>query len=588
MSATGQGGAFVSGGDDLSAVYFNPSLLSNLPNNNEIEAVYFLLPNNSNYMGFGIYSGEQDSSGFALTANRLFFDNIFINTDPKNIEDEIETINVQLTYSDYILPARLYWGVNVKYVYTDASQTELENTSQAGALDVGFLYQFYVSPRKVTKINFGISAQNLITVPPTIRIDINDEEITKIPLIIRYGVTSHSYIFPRYNKKKDSLTYDEIKLSLEAGINNNDNFASAGLQYTLIKIFMFRLGYNSENIWFFGGGIEAGDNFIINYSYNKEGKDDVHKAGVNYRWSRNEIVDDYTLEEKELTDDFQRVYKAAKRLYDRYTRDANTMIEANKIASAIRLLNKIIPLAPDDTKALTLLNGANSLYISQETDKHMTQSQMYWDRGSEVAAYKEMLKAYDVNPKTVMPELTRMEVEAKEANQKALRDLHNNQINEYEKEYARNLEKGDFSSAFEVRERLYYLLGYRDQRYDSAFVRAKIVVAEKYLNKSTKEKNIIEKYRYIVGALELLPRDPAIIQQEKLIVREYKRQREYKEDELYNEKLYYLAAIALASKSRRQAQEAYTEVAKYNLFYKNLNLIEKYLVINKTIEKLNP
>jgi hypothetical protein len=531
-------------------------------------------------MSFGLYSGDKDESGFALSAQRLYYYKVVDAADIEN--NNLQEIFAQLTYASYIPAARIYWGLAIKYIYYDISiQNE---TSQGGSLDTGLSYRFYTSPKNTTIIDLGIALQNIIVVPATINISIDDDEITKIPFILRWGVGVKSLIFPRYNKKTDDLSYDEVRISADTGINDNKKFSSIGFQYTFINTFIFRTGYSSDYYFVYGGGIKFNDNFTINYAYQKSDISGIHKAEVLYRWGKT-YNEEYNSDDKLLTDDFQTVYRMALRLYDRYLRDAVTLIEANKLSAAIELLNKIIPLNPQDNQALTVLQAADNQFQAQKTDNLLSQAHKNILEGKIERAFEVALKAFDVSPRVVIELIN----ELYNVNNETIKKLKTNKIEELEEAYNKSLANADFDGALNIRTKLYLLQLTRDRKYDKVFVQSKIVTVEQYLVKAGETNNVQEKYAYIMSAQTLMPDDKSIQQQMNVLIKDYiiSKPRSNKESELYNEKLYYIAAITLAN-NKRNTKKAYEELLQYNLLYKYNRLLEKYLIKNNIIEKVKP
>ncbi|MDR3112905.1 MAG: hypothetical protein LBU09_00835, partial [Endomicrobium sp.] len=133
-----------------------------------------------------------------------------------------------------------------------------------------------------------------------------------MPFTMRWGVGLRSLVFSHYSKKKDTYSYDEIKIAVEMGsVSGQDKIFTAGIQYAFLNTLLLRLGYNKRITY--GLGLRFSDVLQLDYAYLPQNGDIEHRLAAVYRWG-NKYKDEFTPSDKALTDDFQKTYKMASRL----------------------------------------------------------------------------------------------------------------------------------------------------------------------------------------------------------------------------------------------------------------------------------
>jgi hypothetical protein len=201
---------------------------------------------------------------------------------------------------------------------------------------------------------------------------------------------------------------------------------------------------------------------------------------------------------------------------------------------------------------------------------------------NKVRAYQSALAAFDINPQRVKDILLPLE----DISNAAIKSVKEDFIKKESKVFDEALKGADFDKAALSGYKLYSLTN--KKQYKQKITEAKHNVAESYIAKSTLEESISMRYRYIIAACQLAPDDVSIKEQKALIEKEFNtnKPRPATEEKMYGEKLYYLAAIALAN--NEHPKSAYDEFVNYNLTFKYFHLLEKYSAINGVIDGLKP
>ena len=100
-----------------------------------------------------------------------------------------------------------------------------------------------------------------------------------------------------------------------------------------------------------------------------------------------------------FTDEFQKVFQQANRIYEKYYRDASLLAEQNRYHDAIALLKKSIPLNPKENgAAVQLLNTCKQTILANKMNEFITEARQYEKKDDYISAYKIYLKAYSLNP----------------------------------------------------------------------------------------------------------------------------------------------------------------------------------------------
>lgn len=572
VAAASMGGTFTAIGNDVSVIYYNPSLIGNLEGN-EISANYWSLLADTRYMFLGLALQLSEHSGFAISGTQLATDSIEVRqTLEDNGSKESSSQNViNIAYGGYIESIKLSYGIGLKYLYYSI----VGYSASGGALDLG-LYK-RIKRLRNTSIDAGLVVQNLVNVP----IKLKDDRET-VPVIAKGGLGLKALLFPKYNKQKNSITYDKLTLGIDFGTEDHEYICSFGGEYMLYDLLMFRAGYNGEEINV-GFGIKYYD-FQFDYSYQFSEVESINKVGFIYKWgTKNKIIYSRT---QNITDDFQDVYQKANRLYENLIRDSRSMIETNKLDEAIELLYRTVPLKPQDNEAINLLEVAQNKSIAIKTSQHLNKAQQLIDKNNIVESYKETLKAIHIAPNNDVEQFLYDNYNTKTVANR-VDSVKNTEIKQYEKTIQKALSKYDIELAKQETKKLKLLSQDKAKKYYEDIQTTEESLINKYLllaDKSQKSDRLYEAYKYYSKAEQLIGQDDAIRDLKNKIRKKLLKTKENTfEEEMYTEKLYYLAAIALANNEK--PKKCYEELIDFDPLFKWNDILKKYLLKNNIINK---
>ncbi|MDR2192287.1 MAG: PorV/PorQ family protein [Endomicrobium sp.] len=567
VAAAGMAGAFTAIGDDMSVSYYNPALLPKL-DAEEIAANYWTLMQDSKYMFFGFETRIGDSGSFAMSASQLSVGDIEVRetlTETGRKESAAQTL-INGAYGGYIEKIKLNYGVGIKYLYYDI----LGYRDSGGSLDLGAAYR--IKEWKKTSLDAGVVMQNIINIPVKL-----NEESESVPFIIKSGIGLKTFVFPKYDKDKDKFTYDELRVALDAGLEDSELIYAFGVQYTLFEILMLRAGFDGDIS--FGLGFKAGG-FQLDYAYQLNKEQAINKMGFSFKWGQSrKAVYSRT---KTITEDFQDVYRKANRIYDRYVRDAASYAENGKIDKGIELLNKTIPLKPEDNSAKELLVILENKRRAEATNSYIESAKKYQKSGKQKEAYKECLNALkaapDANVKAVLETIYN-------AKDKEIVKMKEDAISKFKKEFDERLQSYDFYEAEVIVEKLAVLTQVNEL--SKKLAEHKKLYADKFAQRAeqySQNGQWDDAYKCYAEALRLIPNDISIADRKKTArSRYYNRRKLTSEEKMYTEKIYYNAAIALALNEK--PLEAWQEIDSYNPVFEWNEILEEYLVKNNIVNK---
>lgn len=608
-AATGMGETFVANGNDLTAIYYNPALLSKL-NGEEISATHWFLFDTARYNFIGFLIAGDDSA-FALAGTQFYRGNIEVRQKIDDVEDTTENSQMAVygSYSGLIDKLKLNYGITGKWL-TYNMYTE---KASGGGIDIGVSRRLMLlgNPfgKKIT-VDSGLMFQNLASVGIKM---INETEL--LPLAVKCGLTSGVTLFPKYSKKEDSLSYDELTLASDIIYTDNHFLYSFGAQYKLWKTLIFRVGYKD--------GVTAGlglilFDFQLDYALMLKNFTNFHKIGFIYRFGQGQGESESVSTTKltaiapTFTEEFQKVFQRAKRIYERYYRDAVLLSEQNRYEEAIRLLKRAIPLSPkENTDALQLLKTCEHTIIANKMNEIITNAQQYHNKDDLVNAYKTYLKAYNLNPedknvriflldisdKVLMPsakESTTIPQKSIEINPKRI------EISKIKEEYIaviiKNvnfmLEQNDFFNVEKEYKKIEILAPESDevQNYRRKIADKKSLYIYKFVisgAESLKAEKPEEAYQDFVEAQKLSPDDTGIKDQMEIAKKKFLSKRKFSfEDNIYSDKLYYLAAVNFATDEFTLS--AYNELKTFNPTYEHLIILEDALIDAQMTQRRTP
>ena len=572
VAAASMGGTFTAIGNDVSVIYYNPALIGNLESN-EVSANYWSLLADTRYMFLGIALQISEHSGFAISGTQLATDDIEIRQtlDDTSKKDSASQNVINIAYGGYVESLELSYGIGVKYLYYNI----VGYSDSGGGIDLG-LYK-RIKQWNQTAIDSAIVVQNIVNMP--IKLKEDDESA---PVIAKCGFGLKTLLFPKYSKQKDSFTYDKLKIGLDFGTEDHEFIYSFGGEYMLYDLIMFRAGYSGEDINV-GFGIKC-YGFQFDYSYQFSEVESINKVGFLYRWgTKNKFTYSKT---QNITEDFQNVYKQANRLYENSVRDSRTMIESNKLDEAISLLYRTVPLKPQDNEAINLLEVAQNKSIAIKTSQHLNKAQQLIDKNNIVESYKETLKAIHIAPNNDVEQFLYDNYNTKTVANR-VDSVKNTEIKQYEKTIQKALSKYDIELAKQETEKLELLSQDKAKKYYEDIQTTEESLINKYLllaDKSQKSDRLYEAYKYYSKAEQLIGQDDAIRDLKNKIRKKLLKTKENTfEEEMYTEKLYYLAAIALANNEK--PKKCYEELIDFDPLFKWNDILKKYLLQNNIINK---
>ena len=581
VAAAGQGETFTAAGDDMSVIYYNPALLTGL-NGSEISASHWFLYDTARYDFVG-FSDADTESGFALAGTQFYRGNIEAR---QNIDDIAEIIsNSQMAvygaYAGVIPGLKLKYGASIKWLSYEMDK----ETGNGYGLDIGLAKQivrFGTAGGKKLIIESGLLVQN----PAQVSMKMPDEKEC-LPRVIKLGLAATATVFPRYSAKQDTLSYDEITLASD--LINTDNHLSytLGLRYKLYDLLLLRVGYKE--------GLTAGigfifSNFQLDYAFMAKEFTNFHKIGFTYRFGQKDVSEEKPI--PTFTDEFQKVYQEANRIYDKYFKDSTAAAEQGRWTDAAALLKKAIPLKPQENQeAKQLLATCEQMAAVNKMNEQVTEAKRLQTKNDFIGAYKKYLDGFDANPedKNILLSLDSVAGKIKKGKKGEILKLKTEYIRNIASDIDMLLWKSDYSSAEKQLKKIEILALTSDQ-YKSGERKIsdkKKLAVNNYVTEgmdALKNDKPEEAYQCFSEAEKLSPEDTGIQEQKQAAKNKYMSKRKFTiEDKVYADKLYYLAAISFATDE--MSLSTYRELKNFNPVYEHLPELEETLIDREIIER---
>jgi hypothetical protein len=268
-------------------------------------------------------------------------------------------------------------------------------------------------------------------------------------------------------------------------------------------------------------------------------------------------------------------------------KDATSLAEMGKLEQSISMLKKTVPLKPEDSSAKDLLQVFENKLKAEKTNKHIEAAKKLQTAGKQKEAYNECLAALTISSDNNVKALLDSIFNSKN---KEIVKIKDNHINALEKKFDKCIEQADFEEAQVIASQMAVLNSEKGSRLAKRLAEYKELYASRYISKAvemSREKMWADAYKYYNEASKLLSSDAAITDQKNIAKKEYEKQRKFTvEENLYTEKIYYNAAIALAVDEK--PVEAWKEVDGYNPVFKWNTVLEEYLIKNKLADRLMP
>lgn len=353
-AASGMGEANIAYGLDAGAIYYNPALMYAI--RDQATASHWFLYDGARYDFVGVVVNNE-TSAFGLGGTQFYRDNIEARqtiTDP-GTPVQNDQMAAYGSYAGRISRFKLNYGASVKWL----KYTMGDFSADGFGLDLGLtrsLFSRTYSMGKKVVVTAGASAANIYQTG--IKMDTEKEYA---PLTIKAAVSFLTTLWPKYSRDANKLTYD--KFLWEAGLRMVDGSAeiNTGVQYTSRDRYIVRAGY-ARGITV-GCGLGYGD-IAFDYAFLMKDLANFHRIGFSYSFGRAEMTE-ITMP---ITEDFQKMYQQATRVYERFVRNAEDLMKQERHDDARLLLLKAIPLNPKSNgDAKDLLKVCDQVLQSKRT-----------------------------------------------------------------------------------------------------------------------------------------------------------------------------------------------------------------------------
>lgn len=265
VRAFGRGETAASKLDDSSAMYYNPSLISNIRQAN-LNLSYYSLFEGSMYSFFGFCMPIKNNS-FGISAINLKSGDVEIR---QNIDDVAEKTNTNhwagyLTFARHF--AELYElniGLNLKYIVEDLHDYK----GNGIGLDLGMEKELkgpVISGNQST-INIGLTGQNILQ--PKIKLISEEETFSQI---YRFGLSLNLPVYSR------AFSYDNLGIYTDFALEEDNFKYFTGLEYAFFNKYILRAGYYKDHTTL-GAGYNHGI-FSIDYAADLIDYTNFHRFG---------------------------------------------------------------------------------------------------------------------------------------------------------------------------------------------------------------------------------------------------------------------------------------------------------------------
>jgi hypothetical protein len=331
--ASGMGEANIAYALDAGAIYHNPALIYNI--RDQVTASHWFLYDGARYNFIGVVANNERSA-FGLAGTQFYRDNIEARqsiTDPGTIVQN-DQMAVYGTYAGRLAGLRLNYGVNLKWIKYAMGDFTANGISSDVGLSRSLFNRTYSMGKKLV-LNAGLVATNIYQTGITM-----DTEKENVPMGLKAGFSALTTLWPKYNRDTNKLTYDNLAGEIDLSSKDGVTEIGGGAQYTLLQVYRLRAGY-SRGITA-GFGYQYGD-IVFDYAFMVKALSNFHRIGFSYNFGKAETTESTM----PITDDFQKVYQKAQRVYERFVRNAEELMKQERQEDARLLLIKAIPLNPD-------------------------------------------------------------------------------------------------------------------------------------------------------------------------------------------------------------------------------------------------
>ncbi|MFA5858196.1 MAG: hypothetical protein WC955_03940 [Elusimicrobiota bacterium] len=577
-SVTGKsiGGCYYPG--DLSSTPLNPAGISSLLRPEVIGSYYLLFDNaRFNYLG---YANSLGNIKYSISACQLYRDNI-----------EERSALTSMPTSAYFSQAGCLFtlagiihgfgiGTSIKTSYYDYNGIQ---SNLCYGMDIGIYKPLFFTGnalRNMLAVNTGISALNIL--PPS-SLGISGDTGFDV-CTYRLSANASLSLFPRYNLKKELLSYDELKLFVDCLTGTQ---YSCGLEYRKDMLFA-RIGYNAQ----YSGKYSLGLGFMfsditLNYSFIPVEDTYLHALDMSYRWGTPEKLEEPSDELRDFLD----VKQKAERLYGRYYRQASDFVKAGDYDAAIQYLEKIIPISPDKQDAKSMLELCKTSKNSRRLQElhaeysNLMATKLFSD------AFERVLCAVDISPGDMVT-LNLLEIRKTDISIEQLK-IMDMLTTHFADKLNRRIIDYVHTKNYTAAELEYKKLEALEPYQENTGTKKRLIEGEKknYTNEMVrtalnyvKDAKYPEAYLYLKEAYRISA-DDAVKAQMMSVYRNIPRPGLY--DDLYQKKLYYIAAISYTTDDIQKSVKTYYDLVNLNSAYPCEEL-ESVLAKNKYIQRKLP
>lgn len=552
----------------------------------QILGSYYLLFSGARYnlLGYG-YRGEKFVfSGHVL---QLYRDGIEVRTSFTETPDQLtylSKIGGLFSFAsllDTLIIKDIMLGGSLKFLYYDIHNTQ-SNVGfgvDLGAYKKGW-YTIGSTLNNRFSINAGISVLNVLS--PSVQMG---SAVETYPVNVIIPLAFNLTVFPRYDLKREQLIYDEISVFLDLFTSPAFNFG-LGLQYNYIDMLKFRVGYSQGNITT-GFGLEF-ENITINYAFSLKDYGQLHFLDVVYAFGERQV------QKAEELEDYLTTQRKAERIYDKTCRQAEELIGKKEYEYAGKILQRAIPLKPQDEKATQLLSLCEKAAL---TEKMSNLYKKCSEDTDSVSVYKKILTAINLDPIHQIPRTMLENFRTKEIPERQI-----NEISGAKKEFIAK-ENGEISSALKNNEfekankecvKIILLEPESENtvRQKTEIDNAKKDFVEQLVRKAVEfqgVRNYRDAYLYMREAYKV-SEDVGILAQTQAYKEAYlKENKPGLVKDLYQKKLYYLTAISFVEdKSAKETRENFYQLKANNAAFEYFDFLENALLKAGIIERILP
>ncbi len=549
---------------DPASVVLNPACV-NYNERTNFSASYTYLDENVRFNSL-VYSDDFGKVNFSILFSQVYQDNLFVR---HNITDEgIPTYMNKLF--GLLTVGSSFYGFDVagslKTVYYDIYDTK---SNISFGVDLGVMKKIFEKGnllRNKLSVYCGAAITNILG--PNVKIG---SETEKYSLTARISTSFELSLWPRYNFKKEKLSYDSLGLLLDYSFETLDTFDTSnfsyGLQYRRENIFV-RVGYNPDTFKkvSFGLGANFG-NVSLNYGFIPFVDIGIHSLSFCYFWGEKKVSEVSRVsgvsEVSEELEDFLQIQKKALRIAEKYSRDAEDLVKSKKYESALSLLERIYPLSKDYSKIEELINISKNAVISESSNKVSNEYNKDISIGDYISAYDEVLSAVDKLTETQLAQQILEDFNKKVVPLYAITVITNKKnmfVEQIKNNIRQMVEEYNFENAKTELKKL-QLLSYDDYVEQKNYVDKTISQFSKELVQKAmnffKQKNYNYSYFYLKEAYRI-SNDENIKLQLKQVEDKLKKPDLY--DEVYHKKLFYLACIYFALEEYQNAKQTFFEL----------------------------